>query len=342
MKDEHPEPPAIDTGRRLLLRLGGLTAGGAALGALTGPLAGPVRGLCLAPRKRLFSQTRLLMGTLVTVAVMDASGTLADEAIERCFYEMAPKAWQCDRHQSNSPLSGLNTEGRLFGAPRFLMDQLQASRRYHRITGGAYDPTVGPVIELFGKCRKTGRHPFPGEMRRVRDLISAADLRLGTDWARLGRPGMKVTLDGMAKGAVVDAGVRVLRRLGVQNALINAGGDVGLLGDRGGRPWRIGIRNPFKPSGMGRVLRLGGGAVSTSGEYEVYFDRERLLTHLIDPDTGLSPRHYTSVTVRAGSCKAADALSTALFVMPPSRARRIVKHWPGIGVWYIGPDGREM
>lgn len=148
---------------------------------------------------------------------------------------------------------------------------------------------------------------------------------------RLMRGGMHLTLDGVAKGRIVDLASETLAAHGVRDHLIDAGGDIRVQGvPEPDRDWQVAVRDPFDGT-AGERLRLPAkrfGAVATSGGYEVFYDPEHQYTHLVDPRTGLSPRALASVTVMAPTVRAADGLATALSVMAPVQALRLVESLP--------------
>jgi thiamine biosynthesis lipoprotein len=142
---------------------------------------------------------------------------------------------------------------------------------------------------------------------------------------RFEKDGMGVTLDGIAKGHIVDCASRVLSGHGVRDHLINAGGDIRAAGRPSDRPaWRIAVQDPEKRRNYPAVIELNDGAVATSGDYEVYYDREKLFHHVIDPRTGSSPHSASSVSVVSTSVMEADALSTAVFVLAPNDGIRLI------------------
>jgi FAD:protein FMN transferase len=136
-----------------------------------------------------------------------------------------------------------------------------------------------------------------------------------------------IDLGGIAKGYAVDRAVAALQAWGITGALVNAGGDLYVLGtSAAGEPWRVGIRSPDEPTRLAATLELQDRAVATSGDYEQYFEHDgRRYHHLLDPRTAAP--HYTegqSVTVIAGSCMAADAAATSVFGLPDAEVRRVL------------------
>ena len=142
---------------------------------------------------------------------------------------------------------------------------------------------------------------------------------------------MAVTLDGIAKGYIIDRAMGLLRNHDIHHALINAGGDIVVHGGKGkNRPWRIGIQDPWNRSHYLDVVLLTSGAVATSGNYEVFFDREKLYHHLIRPDSGDPAPDLASVTIRAASCIAADAMATTVYSMGPSEGNAFIHKTPTV------------
>jgi thiamine biosynthesis lipoprotein len=116
---------------------------------------------------------------------------------------------------------------------------------------------------------------------------------------------------------------------GIQHALLNAGGDIRTIGDKGNnRPWKIAIEDPSKKRNYPDTIAITNGSIATSGNYEVFFDREKVLHHIVNPKTGLSPLIYTSVSVTAPTALEADALSTTLFLLDPTRGMRLINALP--------------
>jgi thiamine biosynthesis lipoprotein len=315
--------------RRVFLKALGLAgagavAGGGALRAVLGRDGGP-----------LVSRTRLAMGTFVEVhAVYDRgvergrglSRDRADEAIALSFAEMDRLVGILSRHDPSSPTSRLNEHGSLRGAPSELSDVILAALAAHRLTGGAFDPTVGPLLDLLAASRR-GDGPSAVEVRDAMALVGARHVQFADGGTiRLGREGMRLTLDGIAKGYVVDRMSDVLTAAGVTNHLVNAGGDIRTRGERSpGRPWTIAVQDPKKRRRYPDMIQLRNGAVATSGSYENFFDESRTRHHLVDPETGCSPCRLVSVSVCSPTVMDADALSTAVFVLGPDRGLGMIE-----------------
>jgi len=296
------------------------------------------------------------MGSFVAVTALHGSPTLAENALGVAFEEMGRLIGLLNRFDGASALSCLNDAGRIEDAPRELVEVVGRSLDIGRRTGGAFDVTVKPVIDLFRDPRSYAPRtpPTDAELRDALELVGREHVRLQDRDVRLQRSGMGLTLDGIAKGYVVDGIAAALRAGGVQRFLINAGGDIRTGGDRGDdMPWTIAVRDPdaetpsWDSDGWERAvipdtLRLTDGAVATSGSYEVYFDSERLAHHIVAADTGRSPIDTLSVTVTAATTMEADALATAVFVLGPERGRSLIEQTPGSECLVIDRQGHRI
>ncbi len=226
-------------------------------------------------------------------------------------------------YRPDSALSRLN---RLAGKepsdmPPDTVRLLAIARDYGRLTGGAFDVTVGPLVQLwhFGK----GRPPsVPSEeaLAERRALVHYADIQLNGQTAFLPRTGMSVDLGGIAKGYAVDVAWEECRKAGLRSFLIDLGGNIRVSGEASrGIDWKVDVRNPFDTSTTLGRLDLGSGwAVASSGQYERFVEIEgRRYGHILDPRTGYPAAGLAGVTVIARDATTADALSTALFVLGP-------------------------
>ncbi len=259
------------------------------------------------------------MSTFVAVTVEDRSATRAEAAIGRAFDEMERVAALLTRFEDSSALGVLNRDGRLGDPPQELRSVVGRGLEIHCLSGGAFDPTVAPLVDLYQvHFAAHGGPPDPSELREVGELVGAGHVRLDDRGVRLEREGMALTLDGIAKGYVVDRMVEALAAQGVRHALVNAGGDVRALGGRAdGRPWRVGVQDPRRPEGLVETIDLADAAVATSGDYVRFHDVERQYHHTVVPATGRSPDAAASVSIRAATAMEADALATAVFTLGP-------------------------
>jgi thiamine biosynthesis lipoprotein len=322
--------------RRTFLKAAGVLGAGAVLGG--GMLRTALRVLGDEP---VHSRMRTGMGTFVEIDVAGAPSDLADEAIARAFDEMDRLVAILSRHDASSPLSQLNERGRLDAPQPEVVDVVLAALDVHRRSGGRFDPTVLPLVELLESTRD-GSAPSPHEVTERLALVDAAAIRFDDRGVSLDREGMHLTLDGIAKGYIVDRMSDVLAGAGATSHLVNAGGDIRTRGERAsGHPWRIAVQDPEKRGDYPAVIRMRDGAVATSGSYERFYNADHTRHHIIDPQTGASPGRLVSATVRAASVLEADALSTAVFVMGPQRGAQLVAATAGAEVLTIDAAGKR-
>ena len=186
-------------------------------------------------------------------------------------------------------------------------------------------------------------HPAARHWPRPRLAIGWRGLKLDRAARTLAfaHPGMRIDLGGFAKGHAVDNAAAILARLGIAHAHVSAGGDSRVIGDRRGRPWTIGVRHPRDAKALVAVLPLEDTAVSTSGDYERYFEQGGVRHHhIIDPATGQSPAAIHSVTILAADGLTAEAMSKSLFVLGVERGMALIESQPGVDAIVVDAQGR--
>lgn len=277
------------------------------------------------------SKSQLGMGTFINVIVFHPSQGEAQEAIGRAFDEINRLTSLMTRFQSTSPIGHLNATGSLKGAPPEVMEVLHSSLHYHTISQGAFDITVMPIVDLYQRSFQTNNAPpSPQALQEAMHRVGSQSLTVTKDSVTFSRRDMEVTLDGIAKGYIIDRGMDLLRQQNIQHALINAGGDIVVHGGKGeGKPWSIGIQDPWNHKRYVDVVTLNSGAVATSGNYEVFFDREKLFHHLIVPSKGTPAPSIASVSIQAANAMEADALATTAYVMGPDKGNRFIQQIRG-------------
>ena len=286
------------------------------------------------------------MGTLVSVTAVHGSSDLIQEASGLAFREMERVVNLLNRYDSSSALSFLNTEGSIDGPPPELTAVMRQARYFHQASQGAFDPTVQPLVDLFRNGAGASSVSVPPSEDRILEALALVDGRrveVSPENIRLTNPGMGVTLDGIAKGYVVDRMASVLENQGLENFLVDAGGDIRSAGLRDdGQPWRVGVQDPKKQGDLPDVIGLTNSSVATSGSYEIYFDRERTRHHLVSARSGGSPRFSQSVSVVAPTTLAADALATSVFVMEPEGGVAFIESLPQCACLIVDEQGRQL
>lgn len=253
---------------------------------------------------------------------------LAEQAIRRVDALMSPFGEGSDIRRLNAAPAGTWVE-----VDPLTWTVVMEALRWHRLTAGAFDPTIGPIKRLFVFDQsETDAWPDDQAFAQARARVGADKLRFEREGMRLGWAvdGMQLDLGAIAKGFSADLAADTLRERGVRNALVDVGGELRALGMKPGTPplpWKAGIRNPRKGDVL-ETLELTDAAVATSGDYERYFLYQgQRYEHIIDPRSGLPlTERVAGVTVaHPASCTAADALATTLCVLGPDAGREFVK-----------------
>jgi len=224
-----------------------------------------------------------------------------------------------------------------------LFDLLNTALDYSRVTDGAFDITYASVGYLYD-FRK---HVRPDE-KEIKAALPGVNYRhVVLDPAQhtvsFTQPGVRIDLGGIAKGHSVDRGIALLQGRGVAHALVTAGGDSRIIGDRFGKPWVVGIRHPDRKQEVIARIPLEDAAISTSGDYERYFDEGGVrYHHIIDPGTGHSASKVRSATIIGPTATRTDGLSKTAFVLGPERALEIYNRLDDIDAILVTPDGRVL
>lgn len=297
----------------------------------------PVSALARAAAPSPMTETRVMMGTFVTIKTSGVSDMQAADAMGRAFEHMSALEKTLTRFDNASPLGHLNAAGRIRDIPDSLLAVVQAAARMHKLTQGAFDPTVLSLLETLERSSKPLQE---GKKRELSELVGMNHVDISGSGIRFSRSGMKMSLDGIAKGYIADEGARMLQAAGVGNFLINAGGDIVARGSKAGVPWRVAVENPEKYHGKTAypaVRDLNDQAMATSGIYENVLDEKGGLNHLVNPVTGRCAT-LPGASVVASTAMEADALATALCVM--ARPVSFMESLPQASCLLTLPEGR--
>jgi thiamine biosynthesis lipoprotein len=261
------------------------------------------------------------LGAPATLVLHHSDRAAAERLLARAAVEVARLERVFSLYRADSALSELNRIGALAAPPPELVAILDDCRSFHARTGGAFDPTVQPLWRLYAAHFAAGGDPAGPPAAALAD----ARARVGLDAVRasrarvaFARPGMALTLNGVAQGWITDRIVDLMREAGVTSTLVDMG-EIRALGDDGGRPWQVAV------AGASSRLALADRAVATSSADGFRFDAAGRFGHIVDPRTGATPRRYDRVTVTAPTAAAADALSTGLTLLDPPAARAALR-----------------
>lgn len=287
-----------------------------------------------------------LMGTEVSVELYheDAAQGLAAARAVMAEYHRINELMSV--YREDSEISALNREaGKApFAVGRELFELVARSLELGRMSEGCFDITYDSVGFLYDL--RAGVVPTDSAVRDKLPLINyrAVELDPRRLTIRYRQPGMRINLGGIAKGYAVECGAAILRRLGVRHALLNAGGDSRVVGDRRGQPWMVGVRNPRAPrSNEGVIARLPlvDEAISTAGDYERFFDRDGVrYHHILNPATGWPSTGVRSVTVIGPDGTMTDGLDTAIFVMGVEKGMQLIAALPQYEAVIVDDQGK--
>jgi len=289
-----------------------------------------------------FEDTQDIMGTRVKAELWDEDPAEAARLLAAVMAEMRRIDQTFSPYIETSELSRLNREAPLgwVDASDEMLDLLGKSLRMGDLTGGAFDITYASVGRYYD-FRK-GERP---DEALIEEKLPAIDYHhVEIDWpnhrVRFLHPAVYVDLGGIAKGYAVDRCIDLLVRAGVTEASVAAGGDSRILGDRRGQPWNVGIADPRHEGQVTALLPLMDTAISTSGDYERFYEEDGVrYHHILDPATGDSARRSMSVTILGPEASFTDALSTAVFVLGPEKGLELINRLDGIDAIIVGSDG---
>lgn len=282
------------------------------------------------------------MGTAIQVDLWADTATQAQDAVNAVMAEMHRIDRAMSPHRPDSELSRINRDAAYTAVPLSPeMERLiERALAFSEVSSGAFDISYAAAGQLYDY--RAGVAPDASTLRTACALVNHRQLLLDRQAGtlRFGQPGMRIDLGGFAKGHAVDCACGILQRRGIRHAMVAAGGDSRLLGDKRGRPWNMAIRDPRRPGEVVAVLPLQDVSISTSGDYERYFVRDGLRHHhVLDPRTGESPRDIRSVTVLADDGLTSEALSKTVFVQGLTRGMALIEALPGVDAVVVDAEG---
>jgi thiamine biosynthesis lipoprotein len=311
--------------------------------AKASPRTGPAPGvLARAAGAGWMKRDEAIMGTAISVELWSDDRAAGASAIDAVMDEMHRIDAAMSPHKPDSELSRINRDA--FAGPVSLSAEmaglLARANEFSELSGGAFDITYAAVGHLYDYRQRI--RPSEETLARARDAVGWRHLQVdaAARTVRFMREGMRIDLGGFAKGHAVDNAAAILHRRDIRHANVSAGGDSRVIGDRRGRPWTIGIRDPRRAGEMVAVLPLEDVSISTSGDYERYFDADGVrFHHLIDPSTGRSPSSVHSVTVLAEDGLTTEALSKTVFVLGVEKGLRLIESQPGVDAIVVAANG---
>jgi thiamine biosynthesis lipoprotein ApbE len=266
-------------------------------------------------------QSRPLLGTIVTIEVCQRAGDIdqVSSAFRLAWQRLDEINVRMNHYDAASDVSLLNkAAGQAVKVHDDVVELIRRSQEFRRITGGVFDVTIAPLSRLWKESAKKDQVPSQEDIARAKRLVDAGKIELLPEgWVRLPDPETQLDLNGDAQGFAADEAAKILRGAGLKDFLVDTGGEIFASGlNCEVRKWQVGIGDPSSPGKTIEVAELSDAALSTSGDYEKYFEIQgRKWSHIIDPLTGYPVTGAASVTVIAPTATEADAYSTALCVL---------------------------
>ena len=282
------------------------------------------------------------MGTRMRVVLYAQDAMAGQRAANAAFERIEELEQAMSDYREESELNRLAREAvnRPQGVSPELFFVLEHAQNFSRLSAGGFDITIGPVVRLWREARRSHRLPSAEEIAQARGLVDYRNLELDipTRTVMLKRPGMQLDLGGIAKGYAADEAMRVLQAHGIRSALVALGGDIRVMGTPpGARGWKIEIENP-DPRGRKPLcsVTLKGAAISTSGDTHQFLEAGgKRYSHIIEPASGIALGAAAGTTVIARDGISADALATALSVMPTDDGLEMIESVEGASAFLV-------
>lgn len=284
-----------------------------------------------------------IMGTAVTVELWHEEPAQGRALIAAVMTEMHRIDRLMSSYVPESELSLVNAAAATghITISQELYDLIAQAQEYSDLTGGAFDITYASAGQYYDY--RKGKKPDRELLASTLPAINYHHVQLipGQTTIHYSQPGVRIDLGGIAKGYAVDRCIAILQKGGVSNALVTAGGDTRVIGSHWDHPWMIGIRDPRNREALVARIPLENVAISTSGDYERYFEEDGIrYHHILDPGTGSSPHSLHSVTIIGTNATHTDALSTSVFVMGISKGMALVNSLPDTEAILIDQSGK--
>jgi FAD:protein FMN transferase len=281
-------------------------------------------------------ESREAMGTIITIEVV---GVSSEKELDSAFEEIERIENLMNIYDQDSEISRINKQGHMDEVSPDLVYVINQSIYYGEITGGAFDITIRPILMLWKNKINSGEYPTGDDINSTLLLVNYSNISVLNNSVSFTLEGMAIDLGGIAKGYGVDQAVTVLKEQGVKSGYVNAGGDGMYFGTNpDGSLWRVGLRNPDNKAEAITVIEISDMAVTTSGNYERFFNESARLSHISDPRTGMSSQSLISATVIASSAMEADVLATAVFVLGPAEGMELIERTENTEALLITPE----
>lgn len=286
------------------------------------------------------SKKEFLMNTEVEIILPQGS----EEDFAAAFNEMRRIEKLMNIHDPESEISRVNrlASKKAVQIGEEIFEILEESVEYSALTSGAFDVSIRPLSALWGGKGKLKEIPEAREIEEKLPLVNYKNIILDerNQTVEFKKKSMALDLGAIAKGHALDRAIKVLQGRGIKEALINAGGDIRVMGER---LWKVGLQHPRKENEVLAVIKLKNRAIATSGDYQRYFIKEgKRYHHIINPKTGYPAQKCMSVTIFAPRATQADILATSIFILGPEKGMKLIESLEGVEGIIIDAQGEIL
>jgi thiamine biosynthesis lipoprotein len=293
---------------------------------------------------------QIVMGTFAHIVAVAQNAGTAKKCIRAALEEIHKVDNLMSDYKSDSDISRVNREAyeKPVQVSKSTFEVLQRSIEFSKMTDGAFDVTVGPLVALFRKAKETKVAPSEQQIAQAKSKVGFEKLKLDSEnrTVQFSEKGMLLDLGGIAKGYAIDKAIEAAQRCGAVGAMVDIGGDVRCFGlpPKGRDHWLIGLQDPnsaiegIEGGGLRLVLKVTNESVATSGDYQQFVIIEgKRYSHIMNRRTGKSAESLSSVTIIADNATDADALATAVSVMGAEKGLALIEKLPNTEAILIGP-----
>lgn len=286
---------------------------------------------------KTIKRSTLAMGTMMEVQIRGVDENVANKAIDESFAEFkrldtlfstyikGNEMWRINNSDSDTIV--INEE---------VFSVLKKCDKIWRETEGAFDPAVGKLIDIIGFEKDKPALPSAEQIKSALEKVGWKKIKLEEPNVLIKPSHVKISLNACIPGYAADRVSKILLKKGIENFLVNAGGEIVAKGS----DWKIGIQHPRKQNELLNSISLDGISVSTSGDYQQYFNKNgKRYTHIFNPVTGLPANGCEAVTIIAEDGLTSDALSTGIFVMGPEKGMKLIEKLPGVEALIVDTTG---
>ena len=307
---------------------------------------------CSSNTPQSVQETFYVFGTSVHVHIIETKASQSKQAIQKIeadFHQFSTDWHAWEKGGIMSKINDAIAQSQPIDVPQSVKDFIVKSQRLSRESNHLFDPAIGQLVKLWGFHSEDWQGPPPSE-EAIRQWLanrpSIQDIHFNDLTLTSSNPKVQLDFGGNAKGLALDMAIDSLRASGIENAIVNIGGDMRIIGDKNPKKhqaWSIGIQNPLNPKQAIATLQLQGDeSIVTSGTYQRFFEWQgQKYNHILNPNTGYPANNFLSVTVIHPDATTADSAATALMIAGPKQWQRIAKQMGITQAFMIDPQGKH-